>query len=47
MRVRQRNRRQMIQAGTLEQARGEPLERWVGRPSVDIDLLFSNLSAHG
>jgi transcriptional regulator PpsR len=37
----------MIQAATLEQARGEPIERWVGRPSVDVDLIFTNLRTHG
>jgi len=37
----------LIQGGNLEHARGEPLERWVGRPGVDTDLLFSNLRAHG
>jgi len=29
------------------QARGELLERWIGRPGVDIDVLFANLRAHG
>ena len=25
------------------QVRGEPIERWLGRPGVDIDVLFANL----
>ena len=29
------------------QARGEPIERWIGRPGVDVDVLFSNLKTHG
>jgi len=37
----------MIQAVTLEQARGELIERWVGRPGVDVDLIFSNVHTHG
>ena len=30
-----------------EQARGEPLERWLGRPGVDMSVLLSNLRQHG
>ena len=29
------------------QARGELIERWIGRPGVDVDVLFANLSAYG
>jgi transcriptional regulator PpsR len=32
---------------TEEQARGELLDRWVGREGVDIDVLVSNLRDHG
>ena len=27
--------------------RGEPIERWIGRPGVDADVLFANLQTHG
>ena len=37
----------LVQAGTIEQVRGEPLDRWFGRGGVDIDLLFTNLRNHG
>ncbi len=37
----------LVQVGSAAQARGELLDRWVGRPSVDIDVLFSNLKSHG
>lgn len=37
----------LVQAATLEQIRGESLERWVGRPGVDLDILFGNLRSHG
>ncbi len=31
----------------MVQVRGESIERWIGRPGVEIDVLFSNLRAHG
>jgi transcriptional regulator PpsR len=37
----------LIQAVTLDQVRGEPFDRWVGRAAADVDLLFSNLRTHG
>jgi transcriptional regulator PpsR len=37
----------LIQAATVQQARGEPIQRWFGRPGVEIDVLFANLRAHG
>jgi transcriptional regulator PpsR len=37
----------LIQMTNLDQARGQLLERWVGRPGVDMDVLFANLRAHG
>ncbi len=33
----------MAQLPTEEAVRGEPLDRWVGRPGVDLDVLISNL----
>ena len=27
--------------------RGEPVERWIGRQGAEVDVLFSNLRAHG
>ena len=30
-----------------EQARGQPLDRWVGRPGVDLDALVANVREHG
>jgi transcriptional regulator PpsR len=32
---------------TEEQARGEPLSRWLGRSGVDLDILIANLGQHG
>jgi transcriptional regulator PpsR len=37
----------LAQLGGEAQARGEPIERWIGRPGVDVDVLFSNLKSHG
>ena len=37
----------LAQLATEEQARGELLDRWVGREGVDIDVLVSNLRDHG
>lgn len=39
--------RDMAQVATEQQVRGEPLERWVGRPGVDLDVLIANLRQHG
>jgi len=36
-----------IQVANMGQAQGEPVERWVGRPAIDVDLLFANLRKHG
>jgi transcriptional regulator PpsR len=38
---------EMVQLATPEQARGEPLERWIGRPGVDLDVLIANLRQRG
>ncbi len=37
----------LIQAVTIDQIRGEPFDRWVGRAAADMDLLFTNLRMHG
>jgi transcriptional regulator PpsR len=37
----------LVQATSLVQVRGEPVERWIGRQGAEIDVLFSNLRAHG
>jgi transcriptional regulator PpsR len=38
---------EMAQIATEEQARGQKLERWVGRPGVDLSVLLSNLRQRG
>ena len=37
----------LAQTANVLQVQGEPIERWIGRPSVEIDVLFANLRAHG
>jgi transcriptional regulator PpsR len=37
----------MVQMPTEEQVRGESLDRWVGRPGVDLDVLIANLRQRG
>ena len=37
----------LAQIGGEAQARGEPIERWIGRPGIDVEVLFSNLKTHG
>jgi transcriptional regulator PpsR len=37
----------LAQIGGEAQARGELIDRWIGRPGVDVDVLFANLKAHG
>jgi transcriptional regulator PpsR len=37
----------LAQLATEEQARNEPLERWLGRTSVDITSLVNNIREHG
>lgn len=37
----------LAQLATGEQARGEQLDRWLGRTSVDVNVLFANLREHG
>jgi transcriptional regulator PpsR len=37
----------LIQLATEEQARDESVERWLGRPGVDLNVLLANLRQHG
>ena len=37
----------MLQLQSEDQARGQPLYRWVGRPGVDLDVLLANLRQRG
>ncbi|MGA2043388.1 MAG: transcriptional regulator PpsR [Roseiarcus sp.] len=37
----------LVQATSPEQTRGESIDRWIGRPGVDLDVLFANLHTHG
>jgi transcriptional regulator PpsR len=37
----------LVQLVNEEQARGESLERWLGRPGVDLNVLLANLRQHG
>ena len=36
----------LAELASEEQARGEQLDRWVGRPGVDLDALIANLREH-
>jgi len=37
----------LAQLASAEQARGQPLDRWVGRPGVDMRVLLANLRQYG
>lgn len=37
----------LVQLATEEQVRGEPLERWLGRSSVDCNVLTASVREHG
>jgi transcriptional regulator PpsR len=37
----------MAQVASEEAARGEPLDRWLGRPGVDVSVLSASLKRHG
>lgn len=37
----------LVQLSNETQVRGESIERWIGRPGVDVDIIFANLRAHG
>jgi transcriptional regulator PpsR len=36
-----------LQIASAQQAQGESLDRWLGRPGVDLGVLLSNLRQHG
>ena len=38
---------EMTQLTGEEQVRGEPLDRWLGRPGIDVDVLTANLRQRG
>jgi transcriptional regulator PpsR len=38
---------EMTQLATEEQARGQPIDKWLGRPGVDVGLLVATLREHG
>lgn len=38
---------ELVQVPTLDQVRGEPLERWLGRSGVDTNVLVASLREHG
>jgi transcriptional regulator PpsR len=37
----------LAQVAAEDQVRGESLDRWLGRPGVDLDVLLANLRQHG
>ena len=37
----------LVQLASPEQVKGESLERWLGRPGVDFNVLLANLRQHG
>ena len=37
----------LVQAATIEQVRGEAIDRWIGRPGIDLDILLENVRTHG
>lgn len=39
--------RELVQLATLEQLRGQSIDRWLGRTAVDLNVLFDNLDEHG
>jgi transcriptional regulator PpsR len=38
---------ELAQLATEEQAQGQPIDRWIGRTGVDMDVLIANLREHG
>lgn len=36
----------LVETATEQQARGESLDRWLGRPGVDLNVLLANLRQH-
>jgi transcriptional regulator PpsR len=37
---------ELVQLATEDQAKGQPIDRWVGRTSVDMSVLMANLREH-
>ncbi len=37
----------LVQATSEAQVRGQSIETWIGRPGIDVDVLFGNLRTHG
>lgn len=37
----------LAQAASEDRLRGEPIEKWLGQPGLDVDVLFANLAKHG
>lgn len=37
----------LVHLATEEQIRGEKLDRWLGRPGIDLEVLTANLKRHG
>jgi transcriptional regulator PpsR len=37
----------LVQQGHENQVIGEPLDRWLGRPGVDLNIMLANLREHG
>lgn len=38
---------EMVQQAAESLILGEPIERWVGRPGIDLDIVLANLREHG
>jgi len=38
---------EMVELATEEQVRGQPIDRWLGRVDVDVDILFASLREQG
>ncbi len=38
---------EMIELATEEQVRGQPVDRWIGRVDVDVDILFASIRENG
>jgi len=38
---------ELVQQATENQVIGEPLDRWLGRPNVDLTIIMANLREHG
>lgn len=38
---------ELVELATEEQVRGQPIDRWLGRVDVDVDILFASLREHG